>query len=773
MSLSWALLLLGTAAQTPDSAGVQDRIPWTSSVLRGNPDPPAPYRTENAFPHLKFEYPVDLVAVPGTDSLAVAEREGSIRVFKNRPDVCRSELLAQLEGEIFGIAFHPRFGENGFLYVMGAPKGKALVQVLRLRVARDGSGETLPPEAQTVLRWPCADRPFQFGGSIHFGGALRFGPEGFLYIGVGDGSAGTDTLATGQDLGDFFGSVLRIDIDRAPAGRHYDIPRDNPFATRRGARPEIWAYGLRQPWKMNFDVETGELWLGDVGQDLWEPVYKIRRGCNCGWSVREGGHPYRPDRAAGPEPFLAPVVVHPHTEFRALIGGLVYRGSRLPELAGSYIYGDHNTGRIWELRLEHNQIARNRELAVLPGPIVGFGEDARKELYVLQFLEGSLHRLVQAAEIQANPSFPRQLSRTGLFASVPDHRPAPGVHSYEVNAPLWSDGAAKERFIALPEVSRIRFEAFANSYVPALPPSWDFPDGTVLVKTFSLEGESGKPRRVETRLLLLHKKSQAPDIRDQSWRGYSYRWNAEQTDAELVGSAGEDQDYEVRDPAAESGHRRVSWHFPSRSECLMCHTQSAHFVLGVTTPQMNREIEVPGRGRMNQLKWLAQQGLFAAPLPKPPADLPRLASYDDPHESLERRARSYLQANCSHCHANPPGGYARLQLLALGSLADSGLVDVSPDFGSLGLPEARLIAAGAPERSLIHYRMGLTGPGRMPPLASRRPDQAGLQMLADWIRSIPPGAPPDSGGHPALLGLGAAFLVAGMAVWRWKRGRAG
>jgi uncharacterized repeat protein (TIGR03806 family) len=418
-------------------------------------------------------------------------------------------------------------------------------------------------------------------------------------------------------------------------------------------------------------------------------------------------------------------------------------------------------------------VVRHRELAILPGSITGFGEDAQRELFVLQFTEGSIHRLILDPGAQANAGFPRLLSRTGLFSSVPDHRPAPGVVSYDVNAPLWSDGASKERFIALPESSRIRFEGIANSHIPALSPSWEFPEGTVLVKTFSLAGEAAKPRRVETRLLLLHKRSKAADIRDQSWRGYSYRWNEEQTDAELVDAAGEDRDYDVADPAAGGGRRRVSWRFPGRAECMMCHTQPAHFVLGVSTPQMNRSIDVPGGGRVNQLDWLFQHGLFEAPLPKPAASLPHLAAYGDPTESLERRARSYLQANCFHCHANSSGGYTRLQLLALGPLSDSGLVEVSPDFGGLGLPEARLLAAGSPERSLIHHRMGLTGPGRMPPLATRQPDGLGMQLVAEWIRSIPPSGPPDTALKPWWFGLGAIFTVVMVATWSWKRGANG
>src|SRR5439155_11331399 len=201
---------------------------------------------------------------------------------------------------------------------------------------------------QVLLEWPS-------GG--HNGGCLKFGLDGFLYVATGDSSGIADLYQTGQNLGVVSGKILRIDVDKPDAGRPYGIPKDNPFVARPGTRAEIWAYGLRQPWKMSFDSATGDLWTGNVGQDLWEQIYRIERGGNYGWSVLEGSHPFRPERERGPTPILMPVVEHDHANFRSITGGFVYHGWRLKELAGAYIYGDYDTGRIWMLLYDRQKNA--------------------------------------------------------------------------------------------------------------------------------------------------------------------------------------------------------------------------------------------------------------------------------------------------------------------------------------------------------------------------------------------------------------------------------
>src|SRR6185436_16790277 len=251
-------------------------------------------------------------------------------------------------------------------------------------------------------------------------------------------------------------------------------------------------------------------------------------------------------------------------------------------------------------------------------------------------------------------------------------------------------------------------------------------DGTVLVKTFSLEG-----RRIETRLLHLRKLADTQDSRDHFWRGYSYRWNDEQTDAELVDPAGADQTVTV-------GRRTQSWHFPSRSECMHCHSMPAQFVLGVTTLQMNRDVDAPGGGKVNQLKELERLGLFRTPLPSPPGDLARLVDYADPSQDLELRARSYLYANCAQCHTRFGGGHSPFQLQANLPLEGTGILDALPVHGALGVADARLLAPGSPERSMLYRRMGLAHAGRMPPLATSIVDEKGVELIGEWIRHLDP-----------------------------------
>src|SRR5439155_21289700 len=277
----------------------------------------------------------------------------------------------------------------------------------------------------------------------HNAGCLKFGPDGYLYIATGDGSGIADEFNIGQDLGSIHAKLLRIDVDNPPAGKAYGIPKDNPFVSTKGARPEVYAYGLRQLWRYSFDRKTGDLWRGEVGQDLWEMIYKVQKGGNYGWSVMEGTHDFRPERKKGPTPILKPVVEHSHTDFRSITGGFVYHGKRLPELQGKYIYGDFDTGRIWKLKKEtvaeivpgSSNPVRERlvtrleqgELARTTYRIVGWGEDADGEIYFCDFTGGGIHQLVKAPAAKPQAAFPRKLSETGVFASTKDHVPADGL----------------------------------------------------------------------------------------------------------------------------------------------------------------------------------------------------------------------------------------------------------------------------------------------------------------------------------------------------------
>jgi uncharacterized repeat protein (TIGR03806 family) len=466
-----------------------------------------------------------------------------------------------------------------------------------------------------------------------------------------------------------------------------------------------------------------------VGQDIWEMVYRVEKGGNYGWSVTEGAHPFRPERPKGPTPILSPVVEHHHTDFRSITGGYVYHGGRLKELTGAYLYGDFDTGKVWSLRYDGKKVSEHQELFDSSLRIVAFAEDSTGEVYAVDWVGGQLHRLVKAPPVKEQNTFPRKLSETGLFASTKALTPAPGLIPYAVNAQLYSDGATKERYLAIPGDGKIEFDAIEYPQPsPGAPRGWRFPDGTVTVKTFFLETEKGK-RRLETRLYHYEQTGGSQEVGDAVWRGYTYVWNDEQTDAELLESKGADREFTRPDG------KKQTWRFPSRAECSLCHTTPAKYVLGLNTHQLNRDYPYDG-GAENQLKRWQRLGLFTKALPAAPDKLPRVADYDDKGASLDERARAYLHANCAHCHIKWGGGNAEFQLMYTLEPKAMGVLDVKPAHGDLGVKDARLIAPGSPESSLIHARMTRTGLGRMPHVGSNVVDEKGAGLIAEWIRGM-------------------------------------
>ena len=715
-----------------DVASKIERVKWTTSGVKGTPEPPLPYEVKVAYGKIQLEAPVAINRLSGTPYYIVAQQHGGVRVISQ--DTTSSELfkVLDLERTVYGVAAHPNFIENGFIYVMTTNENEPEESgswVSRFTVSAKEPFKADPSSEVVLFKW-------LKGG--HNGGCLRFGHDGFLYIATGDGSGIADALKSGQDVSDLMGSILRIDVDDTSGGRAYAIPDDNPLIETRGARPEIYSFGHRQVWKFSFDRKTGDLWAGEVGQDLWEMVYKIKKGGNYGWSVREGAHPFRPERPQGPAPFEEPVVEHHHHDFRSITGGFVYHGTRLPELTGNYIYGDFDTGKVSTFRYRGGKARGKATIADTDIRIVDFIEADDMEVYLLDYVSGQLYELAQNADAgKRNTDFPRLLSETGLFKSVADHLPADGVIPYDVNSPLWSDNAKKYRFIAIPDDGQIDFDDVTYPQAPPeAPPGWRFPDGTVLVKTFAIETEVGNPEsevRLETRLLH-HKRMDGEDngYGAQVWRGYTYIWNEAQTDAVLAPLEGLDRELTITDANAAGGKRKQVWHFPSRSECTLCHTMAARYVLGVTTMQMNREYDY-GHFKMNQIDYLDRVGLFRTSPEEAPGDLPDLADYRDEAADVNLRARSYLQSNCSHCHRKWGGGNAEFTLLVNYNLEDAGVVGVKPQQGMFNLVDSELVIPGAPEKSMIYHRMTLDGLGRMPHIASNVKNLDAIELIKQWI----------------------------------------
>ena len=577
---------------------------------------------------------------------------------------------------------------------------------MRYTVSEDG--HSIDPASRSLI--------IEWRSEGHDGGDLAFGADRMLYITTGDGTGDSDTWNSGQSLDDLLGSVLRIDVRHPDADRPYTIPADNPFVATPDARGEIWAYGLRNPWRMSFDPQTNQLWVGNNGQDLWETAHLVHRGDNLGWSVYEGNHPFYLERKRGPTPLVPPTIEHSHAEFRSLTGGVVYHGDELPELEGAYIYGDYSSGRIWGMKHDGERPVWHRELADTALSISAFHVDRHGVLLVVDHL-GGIYRLVPAKPNPSAAPFPTLLSETGLFESTAEHRPAPGVIPYSVNAPGWNDGATAERFLAVPGEAQIDYSPTA---------SWNCPDGTALVQTLSLDapGNRPSPQRIETRVLL----------RQQGeWSGYSYRWNAEQTDATLVARGGDNIELPA---AADSAGQSAAWRIPSRVECLTCHSRAANFVLSLSEGQLNRTHDY-GEHSDNQLRTLAHIDLLTDPPSKPPGELAALANPYDMAADVETRVRSYLQVNCAVCHVSAGGGNSQMELGITTPREGMKLLDTRPQHQTFGIANAMLVAPADPDRSVLVHRLSRRGSGQMPPLVTARVDNQAVELVRQWITALP------------------------------------
>jgi putative heme-binding domain-containing protein len=765
LCLPWHSATAGVAATVPGDkatakgpaappvAGAK-RTPWTTSHLTGSPEPPPPFRSQRVFPKLVFNNPLLITSAPGTNRLFVAEHSGKVYSFTPDQSCAKPDLFLDPMKElvtlkdpkitgvdtVYGLAFHPNFAKNHYCYLCYALNGKGGEQlpegtrVSRFKVSAQGPPRVDPKSEAIIITWLA-------GG--HNGGNLKFGPDGYLYISTGDGSSPNppDALDTGQDLTDLLSSILRIDVDHADKGKAYRVPPDNPFLTTPKARPEIWAYGFRNPWQMSFDRATGDLWVGDVGWELWEMAYKVERGGNYGWPVMEGPQPVKPQGKHGPTPILPPTIAFPHTEAASITGGYVYRGKCLKDLVGAYICGDWATRTMWATRFDGKKRLWHKTIAQTDQRIVAFAEDHEGELYFVNYdVQGGVYQLVPSPDAGRDDyrRFPRRLTDTGLFKDTAKHEPAPGVYGFSINAEQWLDHATAARYVALPGTTTIQMSDEApDIFGFAFNGKYLYPKDGLLAKTISLEMERGKPasrRRLETQVL---------HFDGAAWRGYTYEWNDAQTDATLVAAGGKDRDFVIKDAKAPGGTRRQRWHFPSRTECLRCHNPWVGYNLAFNFPQLDRRHANGAGPAVEQLRTLLRLGIFrrtgAERNDKNQLDN-LLAKLTDPHDGkadLEARARSYLHVNCAHCHQFGAGGSANFSLTYDTPLDESRTLEVRPVQGMFGIKDGQILAPGDPYRSVLYYRMAKLGAGRMPHIGSEVVDEAGLRLIHDWIRRLP------------------------------------
>lgn len=736
----WLLLLLALALRSSSAAAGEPAIrpAWTTSRVVGSPDPPPPYQVVRAFPTLKFDRPCLLVRGPEGNRMFVGLQSGVLFSFEAKPEA-QAELCFDLRKEIatvgllpnakgvdavYGLAFHPEFAKNRQCFLCYTLRGDGRLlegtRVSRFVVSKTNPPRIDPASEEVLLAFPS-------GG--HNAGDLHFGPDRMLYVSTGDNADPNppDRWNTGQDISDLLSSILRIDIDRKDEGKNYAIPRDNPFVGMSGARGEVWAYGFRNPWRMSFDRQSGDLFVGDVGWELWESIHRVEKGGNYGWPAMEGPQPVKPEKV-GPTPILPPLIELPHTIACSITGGLVYRGQRFPELRGAYVFGDWETRRLWGARFAEGRTREMPELARPSVRFVAFSEDPQGELLFLDEEVGTLHTLERNAARAANTEFPTRLSQTGLFASVTEHRPAAGVRPFAVNSKQWLDGATTTHWIALPGDSAATLHATGKP-IPGFV-SWHnfrmhFPKDTVLMRTLSLA-----ERHIETQLL---------HYDGLDWRPYSFAWRDDQSDADLVPADGAEREVKV-------GKQARSWQFQSRSQCMSCHNNQSQYALAFEPEQLHR-LQADGR---NQLIALSEEGFLrradSSGKPLPPFDASslkgeaRLADPSDAAQPLEARAQAYLHANCGHCHSDHGGGAVSLRLGFPTAASAMKAIDVVPTRGDFGLPDARLIKPGDPYASTLFFRMAKQGRDRMPHIGSELPDEAGLALIGNWIEGLKPGA---------------------------------
>ncbi|MFU8803889.1 MAG: PQQ-dependent sugar dehydrogenase, partial [Bradymonadaceae bacterium] len=674
--------------------GIEERPLNTSCVGWERPETGSSILLEHVFARLSFSLPLWMEQAPGApDRWYVIEQAGRIRTFENRDDVAETTDFVDLrqrvqsggERGLLGMAFDPGFQENGRVFLSyTALRDSQLVSRLS-RFRSDDGGLTLDPSSEVVLLSIDQD----FGN--HNGGQISFGPDGNLYVAMGDGGSGGDPNGHGQNPHTLLGTILRVNVD----GEGYENPSDNPFVNG-GGRPEIYAWGLRNPWRFSFDRESGELWAADVGQNAREEVNIIQRGGNYGWNAKEGFSCY----AVTPcddGTWIDPVYDYGHqNNDKSVTGGYVYRGSAIPDLIGTYVFGDYISGRIWGLTFDVETGRPQRELLASPGMNVSsFAQDHDGELYAINY-GGTLHRITQAGEPRQS-TVPPRLSETGCVDALDPRLPASAMIAYRVNAPLWSDGLDKDRFFALPNGETIEIDDEGR---------WILPIGSVVMKSFVHED-----RHVETRFLIHHE--------DGRWSGYTYEWNEAQTDAVLLPSS-----------------KRVTlsdrqWYIPSRSDCTSCHTQAAGFTLGLETAQLDGTMIYAGHRRAHQLETLEHIDVFARPV----EERPPLAEYDGP-ASAAARARAYLHANCAGCHL--PGGPtpSTMDMRYDVPLQEMDLCDIPPNGTTLGLDEPRLLAPGDATGSLLSARMQVLDAYRMPPLGTHLVDDEGVALIETWINAL-------------------------------------
>lgn len=762
------------------------------------PGPTGSWTTVDAFPSLSFNIstdpnqsfePVYITSAPRRTDLFVCDKKGKIYRFDNDPNVSEMSLFMDISERCkitpnasFGeVVFHPDFGlsespNRNYIYVhyFWSPDPKevgpanqaadwqdelALSGYWRLSrfTVLEGSEFEVDHESENILIQQYDAHHW------HNGGSMFFDKTGFLYLTSGDIGGDKNFYQAGQSLTEgLFGTVLRIDVDKDPSRSHpirrqptdhdrrgtkpegwtaksysqgYYIPNDNPWLDESGALlEEFWCIGIRSPHRMSYDAQTGDIFVGDVGQFKKEEVNKIVKGGNYQWPYKDGtltGFAPKPTTLIGID--QPPAYQYDHTsQGAAIVGGYVYRGfEHAAALNGKYLFSEHQAGHVWTM-----DPAANNKVEYLTtvggsgfhnGPS-SFGTDHNGEIYLCVLKRNSSAqntngRILKLARKQESYNYepPKLLSQTGAFTDVAKLEPAAHLFPYQPAAQFWSDGAIKQRFMSIPENKSITFSPLGN---------WQFPQGSVFVKHFDYPIDATDPSKtkpIETRFFI--------HGLDGQYFGFSYRWNDEGTDAELLsGKYSEKRDIEVNDVSGEK--TKVQWEYPSRSECMHCHTQSAGHVLGIRTHQLNCEFAyTEDSEKKNQLLTLSENWLLSEKLSEELlGSLLKSYAIDDQTAPLADRVRSYLDTNCSQCH-QPGGVYAGFDGRYTTPLDKQGIVNSKP-IRNYGIEGQALIKPGQLDKSILLQRVHSLGEEKMPPIGKNIIDAKAVDVIKEWVLSL-------------------------------------
>lgn len=749
------------------------------------------------------------MAVAPDGRIFICEQTGTLRLVKNdrllEQPILTLPVDSSWERGLIGITLDPSFPDAPYIYVCyvsNQPYPHHVVSCWTI------DGDTVVANSEKVLLE--GDDQTKLGGGVpngHQGGPIRFGKDGKLYIAIGEQTAGLPS----QKLDTFQGKLLRINSDGS-------IPNDYPLLeSTKGKYRAIWATGLRNPYGLAIDSDTGRILFNDVGDARWEEVNEAIAGANYGWPRTEGP-------SLDPQ-FKSPLYAYDRSQGKSITGGVFYRPSvvQFPSsYVGKYFFAefmdhwirvldpdnpkevqtfatglsgpvdlqvgpdgslnilnrnawvrDHNfkpaTGSLYRVRYSTAKqelgpviTLQPQEAVVAAGgratfEIAAFGQAPRHYQWfrnaqaIPDAVQPSLtikvtpdddgaqfHCVVSnpLGVVKSHPAdlwtsrnteldsslrlgqsvseLPTQLSRTGVFRSLANLEPAAGALPYDVNSPLWSDGADKRRWIILPYRSQIGFSAKGD---------WKFPAGTLFVKHFEMTAEGSKsPRRIETRLLTINRRGYG--------YGVTYRWREDGTDADLL-TEGLTEEIDV-------GGKKHKWTYPSRNDCKVCHTANAGIVLGVNTRQLNGlSSDRDHSPAVNQLQLWNRMHRFDPPINEQEvAKLDHLVSVTDPTASPELRVRSYLDSNCAHCH-RPGGTRAEFDARFDTPLDRQKLINGSLMSSDMGIAGAKLVKPGDRDHSMIYLRMNRRQDAfDMPPLASHRADPDAVASLIKWISSL-------------------------------------